>query len=64
MYYSKDESPKEISITKVFIDIATEDGDAPFPEHLNYHVVRVTIDSATYIQVKDANDMPTLPRWY
>ena len=53
------------SLSQVFKDIATEDGDAPFPEHLNYHVVRVTVgnDSATYIQVKDANDMPTLPRW-
>ena len=62
MYYNKGESSEEVSITEVFKDVAMEDGDAPFPEHLDYHVVRITVgngDSA--IQVKDIDeDMPIL----
>ena len=65
MYYNKGESPEEISIIEVFKDIAIEGGDAPFPEHLDYHVVRITVGNGDYvIQMKDINDdMPILSRW-
>ena len=49
----------------MFKDIAIEGGDVPFPEHLDYHVVRITVGNGDYvIQMKDINDdMPILSRW-
>ena len=43
MYYNKGESPEEIPIMEVCKEIAGVDGDDPFPEHLDYHVVRIAI---------------------
>lgn len=65
MYYNKGESPEEISIIEVFKDIAIEGGDAPFPEHLDYCVVRTTVGNGdSVLQMKDINDnMPILSRW-
>ena len=50
VYYSKGESQKEIPMTKVFKTIAIKDGDAPFPEDLNYHVVRVSVDGVDLLR--------------
>ena len=53
VYYSQDESTEEISIIEVMKHTALASGDIPFPELLDYNVVRISVgkdDSDTKVE--------------